>query len=103
MELIMESNQLELENYQKAKKRVKELKGFYTHLASFVLVISFLAFINLRFSPKHIWFYWPIIGWGIGLLFHGIAIFNFLPFFGKEWEEKKIKELIEKEKKSEWQ
>jgi hypothetical protein len=103
MELIMETNQLELENYQKAKKRVKELKGFYTHLASFVLVISFLAFINLRFSPKHIWFYWPMIGWGIGLLFHGIAIFNFLPFFGKEWEEKKIKELVEKEKKSKWQ
>lgn len=99
----METTSFEIEKYNKAKKRVKELKGFYVHLLSFVLVISFLAFINLRFSPKHIWFYWPIIGWGIGLLFHGIAIFNFLPFFGKEWEEKKIKELIKKEKKSEWQ
>jgi hypothetical protein len=52
----MEANQFDIEKYNKAKERVKELKGFYGHLASYVLVISFLTFINLRFSPAHIWF-----------------------------------------------
>lgn len=99
----MESNQLDLERYQKAQKRVKEIKGFYGHLASFILVILFLAFINLRFSPKHIWFYWPMIGWGIGLFFHAVGVFNIIPFFGKDWEQKKINEFIAKEKNTKWE
>lgn len=99
----MESNQFDVEKYQKAKKRVKEIKGFYGHLASFILVILFLAFLNFRFSPKHIWFYWPMLGWGIGLFFHAVAVFNFIPFFGKEWEQNKIKQIIEKEKNTKWE
>lgn len=99
----MESNQLDLERYQKAQKRVKEIKGFYGHLASFILVILFLTFINLRFSPKHIWFYWPMIGWGIGLFFHAVGVFNIIPFFGKDWEQKKINEFIAKEKNTKWE
>ena len=99
----MELNQFDVEKYQKAKKRVKEIKGFYGHLASFILVILFLAFLNFRFSPEKIWFYWPMLGWGIGLFFHAVAVFNFIPFFGKEWEQNKIKQIIEKDKNTKWE
>lgn len=99
----MESNQFDFKKYENAKKRVKELKEFYSHLASYILVISFLCFINLQFSPEHIWFYWPMLGWGIGLFFHAVGVFNIIPFFGKDWEEKKIRELIEKEKHTKWE
>ena len=94
----MEANQFNIEKYNKAKKRVKELKEFYSHLASYLVVIPFLIFINLYFSPKHIWFYWPMLGWGIGLFFHAVGVFNIIPFFGKDWDDKKIKEIMEKEK-----
>ncbi|HAJ81337.1 MAG TPA: histidine kinase, partial [Zunongwangia profunda] len=30
-------------------------------------------------------------------LFHGFAAFNYSPFLGKDWEERKIKEIINKE------
>jgi len=103
MEIVNNNYQFDIEKYEKAKKRVKELKGFYGHLSSFVMVILFFAFINLFFSPKHIWFYWPMMGWGIGLFFHAIGVFNIIPFFGKDWEENKIKEIIEKEKQSKWE
>jgi hypothetical protein len=99
----MEPNQLDIEKYNKAKKRVKELKGFYGHLASYVVVIPILIFINLYFSPKHIWFYWPMLGWGTGLFFHAISVFNIIPFFGKDWDDKKIKEIMEKEKNTKWE
>ena len=99
MELIMENTNQEYERYQKARKKVKEIKGFYVNLVCYVLVISFLTFINFKFSPDHLWFYWPMLGWGIGLLFHGIGVFNLVPFFGSDWEEKKIKELMDEEKK----
>ncbi|WMW78583.1 2TM domain-containing protein [Flavobacterium sp. 20NA77.7] len=103
MEIIMETNQFDLKKYENAKKRVKELKGFYSHLASYILIISFLCFINFRFSPEHIWFYWPMLGWGIGLFFHAVGVFNIIPFFGKDWEDKKITEIMEKEKQTKWE
>ena len=93
----MEANQFDIENYNKAKERVKELKGFYGHLASYVVVILVLILINLYFSPKHIWLYWPMLGWGIGLFFHAVGVFNIIPFFGKDWEQNKINEILEKD------
>ena len=35
--------------------------------------------------------------WGIGVLFHWIGVFEIVSFVGKDWEDKKIKELMEKE------
>jgi hypothetical protein len=93
------------ESYNKAKQRVEDLKGFYGNLVSYILVNLFLVFINLKYSPNELWFFWPMLGWGIGVFFHAMKVFNFFPFFGKEWEEKKMKEYIEKEKDNtnQWQ
>ncbi len=43
-----------------------------------------------------VWFYWPLLGWGIGVVAHGFAVFGGGSFFGSEWEKKKIKEIVEK-------
>ena len=75
----MENN--DYERYQKAQKKVKEIKGFYSNLITYILVISFLAFINLRYSPKHLSFFYPILGWGIGVFFHAMGVFDFFPFW----------------------
>ena len=82
--------------YLRARKRAKELKGFYSHLSTYVVVNIFFIAMNLVTSPDHYWFYWPLFGWGIGVFWHfcGVFVFN---KFGQEWEEKKIKELMEKE------
>ena len=80
--------------YKKAAKRVKELKGFYGNLTSYCLVIPFLLILNLLTSPQELWFYWPMLGWGLGLTLHAVSVFG----IGKSWEEKKIKELMEQEK-----
>lgn len=79
--------------YEKAVKRVKELKGFYGNLISYCIIIPFLAIINLLTSPTEIWFYWPMLGWGIGLAAHGMNVFA----IGKNWEEKKIQEILRKD------
>ena len=56
----MESyNREEYDKYQRARKQVDAIKGFYGNLISYVLVNLFLMFINLKFSPDHIWFFWP--------------------------------------------
>ncbi|KFC24265.1 2TM domain-containing protein [Chryseobacterium sp. FH1] len=79
--------------YERAVKRVKELKGFYGNLISYCIVIPFLIIINLLTSPDHIWFYWAMLGWGIGVVAHAMNVFA----IGKNWEEKKIQEIMSKD------
>ena len=93
----MYTEDLENSKYVKAVERVEKLKEFYQNLASYCLVIPFLIFINLRFSPQFHWFWFPIFGWGIGLVFHFLEVNNYNIFLGKNWEDKKIKELMDKE------
>ncbi|MET3536915.1 2TM domain-containing protein [Chryseobacterium limigenitum] len=81
--------------YERAKKRVKEIKSFYGNLISYCIIIPFLIIVNLITNPKHIWFYFPMLGWGIGLAAHGMSVFA----IGKGWEEKKIREILEKQDK----
>lgn len=65
------------EAYAKAKKRVEAKIGFYIHLAFYLGVNALLIIINLSTSTRYLWFKWPLIGWGIGLLFHGLAVYVF--------------------------
>jgi len=101
----MESKYEEEDKYLMAKKKVENIKGFYGNLIVFIAVNIVLVIINLSTSPNHLWFYWPLMWWGLGVVFHGLKGFEIFPGFGKEWEEKKIKELMEKEKenKNKWQ
>lgn len=96
MDLIMNSNQ-DFENYQKAKKQVEEIKGFYSHLSFYVIFNVIIIAVNLKYSPNYLWFLWTTLSWGIGLFFHAVKVFNWLPFFGKNWEEKKIQQFIDEE------
>ncbi len=91
--------------YLRAKERVDGLKKFYGNLVSYVLVISLLAFINYWNNQwSYMWFLWAAFGWGIGIIFHAIGTFNLNPFFGKDWEERKIKEIMrEDEHKNRWE
>lgn len=92
---IMETSNTYNENtsYLRAKERVEKLKGFYGNLASYCLVIPILIIININSPHKFQWFWFPMLGWGLGLTFHAFETFG----FGKDWEEKKIQEIINKQ------
>jgi len=93
----MKVDYTEEQKYSRAKKKVDNLKGFYWNLFSYCLVIPFLIFINLMTSASYLWFWWPMLGWGIGLAFHAYGIFGTNALFGKDWEENKIREIMKKE------
>ena len=97
MNNMMYRDDLENSKYVRAVKRVEKLKEFYQNLASYCIVIPFLIFINLRFSPGFYWFWFPMFGWGIGLTFHFLEVNNYNVFLGKNWEEKKIEQLMKKQ------
>ena len=77
--------------------RVEAKIGFYIHLAVYVGVNVLLIIINLSTSPGYLWFKWPLLGWGIGLFFHGMSIFDFSGRRLREAKERMIKEEMKKE------
>ena len=93
---VMETSYAKNSNtaYYRAKKRVEELKGFYGNLISYLIVIPILAFINLRYMPEFQWFWFSAAGWGFGVTMHALRVFG----YGKNWEEKQIAAILEKEK-----
>ncbi len=82
--------------YQKARQRVEEIKGFYMHLIMYIAVNAGLFLINRHSSPGHWWFYYPLFGWGIGLIAHAVSVFGIPGILGEEWEERKIEKLVKK-------
>lgn len=79
--------------FEKAQKRMKEIKKFYSNLISYCIIVPFLIIFNLTKNSDKIWFHYVMLGWGIILISHGMRVFA----IGSTWEEKKIKELMKKQ------
>ena len=84
-------------NYVRARKRLDKLKEYYMSLVSYCCVIPFLAFINYKTYWGVQWFWFPMIGWGIGLAFQYFEVHGKDKYFGKSWEDRKIREYMEEE------
>ncbi|MEC4049889.1 2TM domain-containing protein [Flavobacterium sp. SUN046] len=100
---MMDPNYTDQERYYYAKKKVNDIRGFYGNLIAYIVFNIFFLILNLLTSPKQLWFYLPLLGWGVGVFFHGMKVFGYSPFLGKNWEERKIKELMEKEKTNKYE
>jgi hypothetical protein len=87
-------NQQEIK-YKRAKERVAALRGFYVHLGVYVSVNLLLFLINITASPDSLWFFWPLLGWGLAVVVHALSVFGSGSLFGAAWEEKKIREIME--------
>ena len=83
--------------YKQAKKRVEEIKVFYVHFVIYLIFIPVFIYLNIISNAGFPWALFPIFGWGFGVASHAADTFNYNPFFGKSWEERKIRELMDKE------
>lgn len=86
------------DKYLKAKQRVAELKKFYISLGIYILVNIFFVIINyISNGFSYPWFWWITIPWGIGMAFQALSVFGGNLIFPKDWEERKIREFMERE------
>jgi len=88
---------------EKARKRVEDIKGFYKHLAAYVLVNAFLLIMHaINLDPGEKFWLWGSfitpLSWGIGLLAHWLTVYSRSIFFSRDWEERKIQEYMDREK-----
>ncbi len=94
--------------YMEAVQRVKKIKGFYTHAAVYFLVNIMIMIINIQnLETGESYFklenFFTAFFWGIGLLVHGLSVFLPGIILGENWEQRKINELMEKEKQNKWE
>jgi sensor histidine kinase YesM len=96
---IMENTKIQNEEkLERARKKAKEIRAFYVSLTVYVMVISFLAFINYQSNWEHKWFLYPAGGWGLGILFQAHSAFYKGKYLGQSWEDKKVAELMNDER-----
>lgn len=79
----------------RAMAYVDDLRDFYGHAISYVIVIGALAMFNILYASDTIWVIWPALCWGIGLAVHAAATFEILPFWGPEWEKRQVEKRLE--------
>lgn len=84
------------ERYEAARKRVEALKGFYIHAVVYVLVNVMLFTVDFL-TPGGFWFFWPMLGWGIGLGVHAVNTFVLDGTMGRDWDQRKIRDLMDRE------
>ena len=107
---------LDKDKYDRAKKRIDEIKGFYSHLTAYIIVNIILLLFQLGIFqnglvdiriPRWSMFTTPFF-WGIGLFCHWLYVFQYRFDFFKEWEKRKIQEYMDKDeeefkKTSKWE
>ena len=77
-----------------AFNQVRKLKGFYIHLAQYVLVVPSIAVINALTTPNRWWVQWVVMGWGIGVFFHWLQISERFSLFGSKWEKEQVEKRL---------
>ncbi|WP_326981517.1 2TM domain-containing protein [Chryseobacterium sp. MYb264] len=99
---ILQNNTM---NYLEAQKQVKQIKGFYIHLIVYVCVNLFiigLQAVDLDQNEK--FWSWDLLElpalWGVGVAIHGMSIFLPTFLFGRNWESRKIKELMNEDQRN---
>ena len=95
----MSSRMSEEEIYKAAKKRVDDKKGFFIHLAVYVVVNLFLIaqWLFITGGVGHPWFFWTLGGWGIGIIIHFLVVFVFER--RSNWEQREIEKEAERLRK----
>jgi hypothetical protein len=76
------------------RRHVERKIGFLIHLAVYIVVNTGLVLFNLAVKPAVFWAIAPLLGWGIGLLFHGLAVFLHAP--GASWKQRMIENEMRK-------
>jgi len=82
------------EEEAQALQQVRDIKGFYAHLIKYAIIVGALFILNLVTNPGYIWAWWVAMGWGIGVVSHGLSVFEVFNFLGPQWERKQVEKKL---------
>jgi hypothetical protein len=77
--------------YRRAAVQAARQLAFYRHVMIYIVVNALLVAVNLLKDPSHLWFQWGMLGWGIGLLVHGLNVYSY------RWSGSRRDQMIQRE------
>ena len=57
------------------RKIAKKRAGFKRHAFFYIIIMIFLAIVNVATTPDVIWIGWPVLGWGFALSIHAFSTY----------------------------
>jgi hypothetical protein len=85
---------------ERARKHAEDLRGFLQHAGAYISVGAFFLILNLVTDPGNLWFFWPLLPWGIGLAIHGWSVWNDR-LFDERWQERQVEKMMARETRRE--
>jgi transcriptional regulator with XRE-family HTH domain len=76
---------------QEAIEYVKGVKEFYTHVCMYLV---FAVVFSFAFGIHHPMILWGVIGWGVGVIIHGLNVYEVIDLFGPNWERRQIEKRL---------
>jgi hypothetical protein len=77
-----------------ARRQVRRKRVFYTVLAIWIALSLMWLSIDLLDDSSSFWFYWPMLGTGIGVAITGIVLLGIGGLFGADWERRQIDKYV---------
>lgn len=89
------------EQYEYARRRIKQKKGLYFHFVLFILgsLFLFIAYHFFAIGNETNWPVWVIAIWFFLFILHFIRVFITDSFMNKNWERAQIDRLISLQQK----
>lgn len=80
---------------REAIQYVQNLKGFHMHWISYVVIMPCLYVMNIMLSPDRLWVITVALGWGSGLILHGLSLFGIFGLLGGNWEQRQFQKRMD--------
>ena len=77
-----------------ALAHVRRVKGFYVHFVQFMIFVGTLTLVNIATDRHYLWVVWVALGWGSGVLVHGLKVFDKVPFLTARWEKRQVERRL---------
>ena len=81
---------------QRALEYVRDVKAFYSSLATYLMVVPALFILNYFTSPGYFWAWWVLFGWGLGIVMHALSVFEVFSFLDANWEKKQVEKRLKR-------
>ena len=78
------------ESLEEARRYVRRKRIFYIVLGIWIALSLMWFAIDMLDDSSSIWFYWPMLGTGIGVAITGIVLLGIGGLFGPDWERREI-------------
>ena len=82
------------EALEDGRRHVRRKRIFYTVLGVWLALSAMWLAIDLADDSSSFWFYWPMLGTGIGVAITGIVLLGIGGLFGAEWERREIDKYL---------